>query len=173
MILRIVGAFLVAGCAVSLSLFMVEGLKNRVRTLSEFLRSLEWIRSEIQFNKTPLNEIFEMLGKEIEGHAGAFFSRVYQMRCESEGTPLALTLVKAAGEIPGESGLTKADRGVIKELSASLGKYDLEAQDRALALAIRRLERGLEEAKKKLGQDGKLYRTLGVTSGFLMFIFLI
>ena len=69
--------------------------------------------------------------------------------------------------------LDEGDRAVLKQVGGVLGRYDSDSQTVALGQAVQRLSQQQREAEERQGRLGRVYGTLGVTSGLLFAIVLL
>ena len=87
------------------------------------------------------------------------------------GNPFSRLWDKALRETPLR--LDEGDRAVLKQVGGVLGRYDSDSQTVVLGQAVQRLSQQQREAEERQGRLGRVYGTLGVTSGLLLAIVLL
>ncbi len=68
--------------------------------------------------------------------------------------------------------MNKEDLQILENLSNLLGKVDLEGQVSEINLVENFLDTQIEKAEIEKTKNAKMYKTLGITSGLAMVIFL-
>jgi len=171
-VLRTIGALLVvmgaAGTGVGLSVFV----RHSAGILQQLIMSLEQMKSEILFRKTPLPELTARLAENCGGEVGSFWSevsdglRIGQARSVCEVMRRALS-GRAAGSFPAQA------RRTLQNLGAGLGNYDAAGQVRAVDLALSRLGGLFTELRDEQKSRMKSYCTLGVCAGLALAILML
>ncbi len=72
-----------------------------------------------------------------------------------------------------ESGLTRADRDLLRGFGSQLGKTDVEGQIANCRQYGERLEQRLTEAREASAAKGRLYMTLGFAGGMALALLLL
>lgn len=133
---------------------MICGLSAMERAISDRGASLqEMLTDGAQVSGGPSGEFFRFCAHGVTRLEGKPFCTLWEISLK--GAPLTLTPV---------------DVQVIEALGSVLGRYDVDSQCRALRQALNRLERQLEGAEDEQERMGKVYGSLGVSAGLLLFL---
>jgi len=161
-IVFIVGSAGVMGVRISLS------LRKRCELLRQLLQALAVLRSEIAFCGTPLPQAFALMAVQCSGTLETIFSSAAkQMDRQRWMTPLqAMELAIAESR---ETFLAP----ILRELFAQLGRYDLEAQVRAVDGAQSRTKTLLSQLEQERNRKTGTYETLGICAGIAVAILLL
>ncbi len=171
MIMRWVGAILVAGGAAAAGLTAIQRLGSHVRLLSALVNALEVMQSEIYFNLVALPELIGQLARRAAPPARPFFAHASkQMKLLGEESFQTLWH-KALSETGAE--WRTAEKDVLMDLGGLLGRYDSEAQSRAISYAKERMSELLAKAEDERARQSRIYGTLGVACGLAIVIILI
>lgn len=169
--MRWIGAILVAGGAAAASLSAVQRLGARVRLLAALMDALEIIRAELQFNLTPLPALMELLASGAPAPARPFFARCARLMDLLGAHSFQALWNKALAETEG-AWLTP-ERELMAALGGMLGRYDAEAQSRAVSYTRARMEALWRGAEEKRARQGRVYGALGLASGLAVVIILL
>lgn len=169
-ILQIIGTILVlvgcGGCGFS----MAAECRKLEQNLRQIQNALEILQCEIQCRLTPLPEICGILEKACPGPVGIFFGGLKQELHLPDAGELPVCAGAAASRV---QDLPAPCKRMLLELCATLGRYDTEAQMRAVVAAKDETLRALEELRA--GQAGRIrsYRALGLCGGAALAILLL
>jgi stage III sporulation protein AB len=169
--MRWIGAILVAGGAASVSLAAVQRLGARVRLLAALESALEIMRAELQFNLTPLPALAALLADRAPAPARPFFARCARLMPQLGEHSFQALWNKALAEAD-ELWLTP-ERELMAALGGMLGRYDAEAQGRAVAYARERMEALWRGAEEKRARQSRVYGAMGLASGLAVIIILL
>jgi stage III sporulation protein AB len=107
---------------------------------------------------SPVSRLFREMSKRFEARDAGSFAEIWCGAFRRNREELALK---------------SEETEILCDLGASLGRYDLENEERTLKLATRRLERCLEAAREKQTREGRLCSTLGISAGIVSAIILL
>ena len=170
MTLRIVGAVLiVAGCG-GAGFLLSTAYRREIASLSALVEMFNYFECELQYNNSPLSDIFASFASNRKDTIGEFCDLLAK-EIDTQVCPNAHACILAALEkrknIPKETAL------LIKKFGLTLGKFSTNGQ----ILEIRSIR---TETKNKLDillndQDTKLrnYKTLGICAGAAIVILFI
>lgn len=167
--LKIVGILMVVLGATSTGFGLSAYVRRSVQTLQQLIATLEQMKSEFLFRKTPLPELVRILSVSSNGDVAAFWGVVadalYQRRESSvyEIMRRALSSRQAAG-------FSVPVRRILLNLGAGLGHYDTAGQVRAVDLALSRLGGQLTELQAEQKARVRSYCTLGICAGLALAI---
>ena len=170
-VLKLLGAVLVLIGGSSMGLCAARELRQRSRTLEQFLAALDQIQAELSFRLTPMPELLQQLGQASEEPLKTFFQT-----CEGGLSALgevSFSVVWNRALREEALALLPEDRLSLEQLGAVLGRYDAEGQRTTLESVRVRLSQCLEDARGKQKKMGRVYRTLGVSAGVLCVLLLI
>jgi stage III sporulation protein AB len=170
---RLLGALLIAGCGAAIGFSAGSRMRLRVKVIGNLIFSLETMRSEIAYAGTRLPEIIKKLAGCGLSPVCGFFSDISQnLELNPHENFGQLWRASLRRNLP-HMALSDEESEVLSDLSLTLGRYDLDGEERALNLAIRRLERCLSIARERRNRDGRLCQTLGIGSGIIAAIILL
>lgn len=167
-IFKIITLSLIFGCSTGIGILMANKYKKRVEELSNMKKALNIFETKMKYTYQPIPDIFEEIFKSFENNVGYIFKNAYenmQNKSASESWSIALDSVN--------NNMQKNDIQVLKGLSKLLGKTDIQGQISEIELTDNFLNIQIEEAKKALDKNEKLYRNLGVITGLALVIILI
>ena len=161
---------MVAGATSAAGLAAIQRMGARVRLLSALSGALELMHSEITFNFTPLPALTALLCRRAAPPVRPFFqhcTRLFQQLGEESVQALWHKAVCEAA-VDWRAG----EREALMDLGAALGRYDHQAQARALELTQNRIETLLARAESERARQGRVFGTLGVACGLAIVIIL-
>lgn len=171
--LKTVGALLVVLGTSIVGFGFAAGVRRQARQLAALIASLDYLKSEITYRRTPLSQLFPLLAACAEESAVAEFWRA----CEKELRKSRTTGVQAAfrAALGSARGLALPVTAVqtLMTLGASLGQFNLEGQARALALARERLAWSLQKLEQGRAARCRSYATIGVCAGMAVAVILL
>ena len=116
-------------------------------------------------------ELLAQAGAQTEGAVGAVFSRcAAELRRRTSTVQFAMQT--ALSHTPGLALPQSAQRALLA-LSASLGKFDVDGQCRAIDLAAACVGEALEDVEQASRARCRSYRTLGVCAGLAIAVILL
>lgn len=169
-LLQLVGTILVlVGCG-GCGFAMAGECRHLERNLRQTQNALEILQCEIQCRLTPLPELCGILEAACSGPVGSFFGQLRQELLLPDAGELYVCAGAAASHV---RDLPEPCRRILLELCGTLGRYDAEAQLRAVVGAKDQALRHLEELRG--GQAGRIrsYRALGLCGGAALAILLL
>lgn len=171
--IRIAGAILVGVSGAVMGIYMGRGLRLRVRVLGLVIFALQTIESEIAFARTPLPDIIKKLARCGETPVSRLFREMSTHFETHNHASFAEVWCGCIRRNKDELALTHDETEILYDLGGSLGRYDLDTEERTLKLATRRLERCLEAARERQVKEGRLCSTLGLSAGIISAIILL
>ena len=149
----------------------IAGLNRRVRLLSGLISALELMRGELINRLTPMSDILELIKRETSGPVRDFFSSVL-LGMENLGEKSFSEIWSRAVRSSGLD-LTEPEERALRELGASLGRYDVQLQAAALQRTAARFELFLREAEERRKRDGKIHALFPIAAGVSVILILI
>ena len=170
--LKSLGLFLVIGSTSAVGFGYAKNVHRQLQQMRQLLSAIEYMKDEISYRMTPLEQVFEVLGAELSGAVGAFFAcccrRMRQERTSSIQDVFCAAMRDAAG-----LHLPRQAHGALASLALVLGKFDVEGQCRALDLASERIGRTIRELEDNRQERCRSYRTIGICAGFAVAVILL
>lgn len=162
MIIKIIGAILVViGCG-GFGLLIVRGHKRQVRSMEQFISALDYMLCQLQYQRTPLPELCQHIINLSKGSVRTTFQALYE-ELESQICPdVEKCMHIALNKVKDMPPLTKD--GFIS-LGSSLGKFDLDGQQRVIEALRHSCCVKLEEYTKNQDERLRSYQTLGLCAG--------
>ena len=167
--LKIIGAILIVGAASVIGLSASAKLSAQHRVLSAFARVLNIMNSEICQLLTPLDELLSKLSGIAPAPLDTFFKDCLSAMEKSRDTPFGIIWAKTVARAT-YLNLRPAERQVVSELGAILGRYSADEQSRAIAHAVRTIEAAATAAEAECSRLGRLYGRLGIICGIAIVI---
>ncbi len=167
-IIKVITLSLIFISSTSIGILMANKYKKRVEELSNMKKALNIFETKMKYTYMPIPDIFEEISKAFTNNIGEIFKVAYinmQTKSASESWNLALDAVN--------TNMQKNDIQVLKGLSKLLGKTEIEGQISEIELTDNFLDLQLEDAKKALDKNEKLYKNLGIITGLALVIILI
>lgn len=167
-IFKTVTLLLIFICSTGIGILMANKYKKRVEELSNMKKALNIFETKMKYTYQPIPDIFEEISKNFENNIGYIFKTAYenmQNKSASDSWNIALDSIN--------TNMQKNDIQVLKGLSKLLGKTDIQGQISEIELTDNFLNIQIEEAKKALDKNEKLYKNLGVITGLALVIILI
>lgn len=169
--MRLAALAAVGACAAAAGVGAAQAARTRADLLRDLRAALLQMMDGMLLGALPLPAL---LRRAARGRAGALFD-------------MAGRIMEEAPELGFQAALTRAERelrrGTLRVLRAEdlaalnpwlsmIGEGGMEQQRRALEGAVRVLERLEQEARGRLKDEMRLYRTLGLTGGAALILLL-
>ena len=164
---KVIGALLVLSAAGGFGISRAVGFYRQVRLLHDFCGALEILKCELNYTMTPLPALCRATAKRTSGTVSAFLTS-YADALE-RGIPRSRA---AAAAMDGTKGLTlpgDAEMALL-ELFGTLGRYDLDGENRLLAATSHRLKTASERFEAEKRPLAKGYAVLGLCAGVALVI---
>ena len=150
----------------------MKGLQftKRVRLLREFIHAVEILNCELNYTMLPLAKLYQTTAERVSGACGRFFATMSKQI--ELGTPRARAAQTAFSETHGLSLPNDATMAVL-ELCGSLGRLDMDGENRMLRLTGQRLRSALERTEAEKKPLAKSYASLGFCTGLALMILML
>lgn len=146
-----------------------ESYKIRVDSLKKINEALLYLKTKIEFTYEPIKNIFEEISKVVfDGKDNIFKASVENMNVNDSINESWINAVDVF-----ENNFKKEDIEIIKSFGKLLGRTDKKGQISEIEVTRICLEKNILLAEKEKEKNGKLYKTLGIVSGFAIGIILI
>lgn len=173
MYVKFIGSLCFVGITSTIGVLKAEDLVIRVKRMQELKRMIGLLQGELRFHRAALSESFENVAERMSTPFSEFLlSTAKSMESRSEGN-FEEIWEKNSTKLLLEKGFFKEDEQIFSLLKNGLGHLDLKMQTETLNLALLHTEEMIEAAKEEQKIKGKLYRTMGVTTGALLALLVI
>lgn len=173
MILKIIGGLMIlAACSLS-GIAAANRYSFRPKDIRRFRSSVQMLETEIIYGCTPLPQAFNNISMKVEGPLEKFYSMISEDLYVGNSYSLDDTWSKGADKLFHETRLKGTDRDLIAEFGKVLGSSDREDQKKHFELFYIQLKQHEEMAEEERSKNEKMYKTLGILSGLVIFILLV
>jgi len=160
--------FLIFTSCSLVGILIAKTYKNRVNDLLEMKSALNILETKINFTYEPIPEIFKEISESVEINVGNIFLKACtEMKNKTAGNAWTIALDLS------ETNMKAEDIDILKRLNKLLGKTDAEGQISEIKLIKSFLDKQIEKAIKEQEKNEKLFRTLGILTGFTIVIIFI
>ena len=162
MSVRYIGAILIfLGCG-AFGFAFAANCRREERCLSELVRLLEYMSSELEYRLTPLPQICANAAENASGWLKTVFSALTK-ELENQIAPDAGACMEAAM-------LTARDipqkvKNLLQTLGNSLGKFDLQGQMNEFSVVKEQCQAQLAQMRDKIDVRLRSYQTMGLCIG--------
>jgi len=168
MIYRLIGAaVLTAGCTLA-GTIKAKRLKQCVRQTEDTIRAVRIMRGEISLHLLTVYDVCSVVAAQINGDVGVLFRSCESFSPQRTFCEQWKESVHASRFVFSEALGAELDR-----LGDFIGRYDAEEQMQSFDLMCDRLEELRIEETARSAQNGRLYRTVGVSVGLIAAILLL
>lgn len=162
MTLKIAGAILIVVSCGAFGFCVARNHRREVFALEQLILALDYMESELKYNLSALPELAQSLVTVTKGAVRDVFQR-FLKELDNQVLPDAEKCMHIAlGNIKDIPPITLS---CFKSFAQTLGKFDLEGQEKSLVILRQNCEKKLDNYMKD--QDNRLrsYQTLGLCAG--------
>lgn len=163
--LKLLGMVLLFLGSAGTGLLLSRGLSKRTELILLIQKLLLQLSNDLSYQKTPTVQLLRDLSRDECYEKLPFLKEFQDLTVQK--APVSRLWDDALEKQPN---LQKEERELLRETGRILGSSDSESQINALCLQQKKLELILEEALQKQQTQGKLFRSMGVLTGFLLVI---
>ena len=146
---------------------------KRHKELNEVISMLEIIRMDLAFGMYTLEEIFRNIAVKDEYDFSEFFLKFADELSKEDGKTIDNILNETIHILYKDTYLKENEIEEFKKLILSLGKSEVESQERLIDLTVENLKKLTVESKEDIKNKGNLYKKLITFSGICIGIILI
>ncbi len=168
--LRIIGAALVLAGAGGLGLGKGLQFYRQLRQLRDFVGAVEILKCELNYSLLPLPKLYRVAGRRTQGACSRFFHALAANL--EQGTPRNRAVEHALSDTHGLC-LPKDAMLSLLELCSTLGRYDMDGENRMLQLSGQRMKAALERTEREKRPLAKSYASLGFCTGIALVILML
>ena len=164
---------ILVACSYLIGEYIYKAYTKRHKELNDLIRILEIMRMDLSFGLYTLEEVFKRLGEKDEFSTAKFFKILYQELHNNTYKVLEDILNDNVHILVKETYLQNKEVDELKKLILTLGKSDIDSQERMIDLSIENLKKITGETKEDINQKGIVYRKLATIMGLIIGIILI
>ena len=165
--IKVIGAILIVGAAGWFGVGKAIQFHRQLHQLRQMLAAIEILKCELNYTLRPLPGLCRQVAKRSDGAVADFFDR-YAQNLEKE-LPRAKAAAKAMDETKALI-LPNDAKMAILELCSTVGRYDLDGENRILQMTGHRMRAAIERFEKEKRPLAKSYAVLGFTTGVALVI---
>lgn len=169
--MKILGCILIFIGSTCIGTLKAATYRDRRAELEDTLELIRLLQMEITYRKDSLQKSF----MKTASLKDCWFSQLLKGCCEELSNNESLvkaweiSLNKNMQNCP----LYHSDLVIIKDISMGIGRSDIEGQKKVFEPALIRIQSALSESKEMERRQGRMYRSLGISVGILIFILFI
>lgn len=171
--IRLAGIVLIMGTTLWWGAYFAAREKYRLQELEELERAILLLQGQIRYLSAPLPEVMEGISWKMEGVIGGIFARAAKRMTLREGESAEEIWEEVWREDIDHTFLLAEDMEAVFLFGKSLGYLDKEQQEGSIRLLLRYIEQALEQGRKRLEKNGRLYYGMGCLSGLLLVVTLL
>lgn len=168
---KLIGSFIIFLCSTYIGFYFGEKYKNRNKQLNTLLKGLLFLNNEVIYSNTPIPEALKYVALKMEyPFKDIIFKAALKL---DEGS--ALSIYEAFKEEYNKNlfFFNKEDLNIIKDFLLSLGESGVYGQDKLFNLTIENLKINCKSSEELAIKNVKMCRSLGMSIGAIIFIYLI
>lgn len=171
--IRVAGIILVMGATLWLGAYFAMKEKYRLQELEELERGLIYLQGQISYLSAPLAQAMAGVSWKMNGQLGVVFQKVSEKLTEQQETSAESVWQKIWQEEAVHTFLAAEDVDAILSFGKSLGYLDKVQQESSIRLLLRYIEGALNQGRKRLEKNGRLYYGMGGLTGLLIVVTLL
>ena len=169
--LKMFGAVLVATGAMIVGLFAGQGLRRDVSRMRRLCLALELMGNEMKLDLPPLRELFEQVGRQVDGEVGELFAGTAVKLSAVSGRPPQTAIKMQLQEMEGT--FSREEKQLLLSLCQSLGRYDPEGQQRILEVFLTRINTMVTKGESEMQNKSRAWMTASVCCGLAVVVILL
>ena len=144
--------------------------KYRLQELEELERGMIYLQGQIGYLSSPLAEAFENISWKMNGQLGELFRQTAERLKERQGESAEKVWQEIWENGKKRTFLSAEDTEAVLLFGKSLGYLDKNQQEKSIQLLLRYIAHALEQGRKRLEKNGRLYYGVGGLSGLLIIV---
>jgi len=157
----VIGACCIVGGCASFGIAMAAASRREERQLAILLKSLEYMSCELNYRQTPLPVLCRDAAQGERGTVPDFFRELARELEKGEAPDVQVCVYEVLQRLEPPSSL----RRQLRELGATLGRFDLPGQLRGLEAAIASTGEALRRIRDGAPERRRSWQTLGLCAG--------
>jgi len=167
--MKYIGLILIFLCSIYSGQTFKRRIIKRIESFERIITMIDLIQMQINYLSSDIDELINTLLKESEFKGSSFISGLKRNLCS--GLPLDESWQKAAEE--SFDYLSSEEKSVIISFGNHIGKSDIEGQRKNCAIHKEKINRLLENERKKYEKKGNLYSRLSIIIGIMIDLILL
>lgn len=147
-------------CSYLIGEYIHKAYTKRHKEVNDLIRILEIMRMDLSFGLYTLEEIFKRVGEKEEYCFSKFFKSMANDLSDSREKVLEEILEDNIKILINETYLQNKEVDELKTLILTLGKSDIESQERMINLSVENLKKLTCDSKEDISKKGNLYKQL-------------
>ena len=169
--IRMAGILLTLAASSALGVYLSNIYTFRRQDLLELKKALLILKSEIEYLAAPLTEAAANIAAKTTGPVSQLFANFAETLSHNTENETAYHLWLAAIEASKkDTFLNKEDIDTIAGFGKTLGYLDKQLQTEAIRLTISYIDAQITELQENSQKTSRMYKSLGVISGFLLLV---
>lgn len=170
--MKILGALLLILTTTWIGFEWSRSLTMRPRQIRQLKSALQILEAEIVYSQSPLQEAFIIIAKQLPDPISRFFRYLHE-NLQQDHANFVTIWEKNVLDLKSNSYLRNNETEILQQFGRTLGKHDFYQQQKHIQLALRHLDRELEEARDEQLRYSKMAKSLGVLSGLFIVLLLV
>ncbi len=171
--IKLLGSLMVLLASTGIGFWAGERKKERKKQLKELMLHMKVLYGEIEYGRTALPEVLEIVASRNQGDMTGFFEKVASELEEMQGESFRSIWNRCLESELTATSLQKKDKILLEGLGENLGFLDQKMQLTTITHYMMNLEAAIEEAEIEVKEKVKLYQLLGLLGGvFIMIVML-
>lgn len=168
--LKLLGAMLILLAGTLVGFYQASQLSRRPKQVSELIRLLQRLETEIVYGFTPLPEALRQTGRSGTPPVGTLFLNTAAELAKPDGRSVQTIWEQTVTLSWRHTSMKVSEREVLLQLGHTLGLTDREDQVKHLRLAVSQLQGEAEYAREEQQRYERMWKSLGVLMGLLVVI---
>lgn len=164
-------------CIICLSTFtgylIASSYDQRIKQISAFIYSVKLMEAEMNYSRNYILDILKKLSYNNEPCISNFFKKISEEIQKNNGKDFSAIWNDSIYDSFSSSSFSTIDLKLINDLGKSIGKMDLENQQKIFTYFYKRLELQLEDAVNEKTKKSRVYKNLGIAAGVMIVVVLI
>lgn len=169
-LIKLLGSVMVLLASTGIGILAGERKKLRMKQLKELMVHMKVMYGEIEYGRTALPEVMEVIAKRNQGDMTGFFRKVARELSEIRGETFFCIWKRCMETELAATCLDKKDKLLLEGLGENLGFLDQKMQLSTIGHYMMNLEGAIEEAAADVKEKVRLYNLLGVLFGIFITI---
>lgn len=136
--------------------------KREEYLLRQIIKSISYMRSELQFHLTALPDLCEQTGRIVDGTVGRIFNEL-SVELKTRVSPDVSSCMRSV--VNADRCLPASTRNILCDMGKCLGRFDLDGQINGLDMVAKECEFALEKLYNHQDERIRGYRTIGFCAG--------
>lgn len=169
---KLLGAIIIIFVTTLTGFEFANNYRNRTKYLRQFKFALQSLSAEIMYGHIPLVEATKRISKQVDEPISLFFE-TFSKKLSEESNHVSNLWKECLELIRQKASLKTTEFEVLSQFGETLGRHDLESQQKHIILAMNHLEKIEIEARDNQQKYENMVRSLGFLAGVLIVLLLL